>query len=80
MYTDGLIERRGENLETGLERLASAARMLYGSNVHQLADGLLRHLQPENTRDDMVLVVNHIPAFNAGPTRTKPSGSLSEIH
>lgn len=76
MYTDGLIERRGENLEAGLERLASAARMLYGSNVHQLADGLLRHLQPENTRDDMVLVVNHIPAFSAGPTRTEPSGSL----
>ncbi|MGZ4673200.1 MAG: PP2C family protein-serine/threonine phosphatase [Ilumatobacteraceae bacterium] len=65
MYSDGLIERRGENLDVGLQRLATAASALYGSNVQGLADGLLFQLQPENTRDDVVLVVKHMPAHLA---------------
>ena len=62
MYSDGLIERRGENLDMGLQRLATAASTLYGSHVQGVADGLLRHLQPENIRDDVVLVVKHMSA------------------
>ena len=62
MYSDGLIERRGEHLDIGLERLATAASSLWGRSVQQFADGLLRQLLPENTRDDVVLVVKLLPA------------------
>lgn len=62
MYSDGLIERRGECIDVGLERLATAASALDGSNVQMLADELLRCLQPENTRDDVVLVVKNLPS------------------
>lgn len=62
MYSDGLVERRDEHLDVGLQRLATAATELWGHNVQQFADGLLRRLLPENTRDDVVLVVKLLPA------------------
>jgi serine phosphatase RsbU (regulator of sigma subunit) len=61
LYSDGLVERRGEVLDVGLGRLADAARDLYGSTVQRFADGLLRALLREPARDDVVLVVKHLP-------------------
>ena len=60
LYSDGLIERRGESIDIGLERLSVGATELYGSTVQSIADGLIRLLSPETTRDDVVIVVKQL--------------------
>ncbi len=57
LYSDGLVERRGEHLDLGLDRLAESAVRLGDRAVQEIADGLLRDLQPETHRDDVVLLV-----------------------
>lgn len=58
LYTDGLVERRGEGLGDGLERLArTAVATLAQRPVHQLGDLLLDTLLEEGARDDVALVV-----------------------
>ena len=57
MFSDGLIERRTESIDVGLERLRIAALELHGSTVHQVADGLLGRLLTDVASDDVVLVV-----------------------
>ncbi|CAN5450894.1 hypothetical protein BH10ACT3_BH10ACT3_01800 [soil metagenome] len=62
LYSDGLIERRGESLDIGLERLAEMATSLLGSTVQQMADGLLQMLLPNDAPDDVVVVVKQLGA------------------
>ncbi|GAA4726248.1 hypothetical protein GCM10023216_15970 [Isoptericola chiayiensis] len=58
LYTDGLIERRGESLRTGLERLETlAARACRETPVERLPDRLLNDMLPDGSRDDVALVV-----------------------
>ena len=61
LYSDGLIERRGETLDEGFDRLAGAAAELYGSGVQAFADGLIKRLLPEHASDDVVVVVKQLP-------------------
>ncbi|TXR56122.1 SpoIIE family protein phosphatase [Quadrisphaera setariae] len=61
LYTDGLVERRGESLEVGLERLRLAAEDLAaaGAGLDDLVDGLLVRLvdvQGERADDDVALI------------------------
>ena len=51
LYTDGLVERRGEPLEAGLERLASTVAQSHGQLEH-LGDALIDVLLPEGTGND----------------------------
>lgn len=60
MYTDGLVERRGESIDKGLGRLAVAAAALRGASPQQAADALLGHLLPGGSSDDVVLVVKQL--------------------
>ena len=60
MYTDGLVERRGEVIDVGLRRLADAVVRLRSSSVQQVADGLLHALTNGQEDDDVVLVVKHL--------------------
>lgn len=62
LYSDGLVERRGETLDVGLARLEQAASRLHAARAQTIADALLRELQPENARDDVVLVVKRFDA------------------
>lgn len=58
LYTDGLIERRREDIDVGLARLASALRRHPLSDPESLADTLLAELiQPTGATDDTALVV-----------------------
>jgi anti-sigma regulatory factor (Ser/Thr protein kinase) len=62
LYTDGLIERRGEHLETGMSRLASAAADgPLGAGA--LCDRLLAAAVPTGaTTDDVALLtLSHVP-------------------
>jgi hypothetical protein len=67
MYSDGLIERRAETLDTGFERLADATLALHREHVQHIADGLLARLEPDNTRDDVVLVVKRLTRTGRQP-------------
>ena len=67
MYSDGLIERRAEALDTGFERLADATLALHREHVQHIADGLLARLEPDNTRDDVVLVVKRLTRTGRQP-------------
>jgi serine phosphatase RsbU (regulator of sigma subunit) len=55
MYTDGLVERRGERLDDGLERLRAHAAELSGLTLEQLCDALLAGV-PDESDDDIALV------------------------
>jgi len=56
LYTDGLVERKGEGLDAGLERLVLAARGLDG--LTELRDGVVRRLVDlANLRDDVALLL-----------------------
>jgi serine phosphatase RsbU (regulator of sigma subunit) len=62
MYTDGLIERRGEDLEEGITRLAERLQAWPpGSPLSSLCDELIASLCAEPQLDDMcVLAVSRL--------------------
>ncbi|MFF9408590.1 PP2C family protein-serine/threonine phosphatase [Streptomyces anandii] len=58
LYTDGLIERRGEDIDAGLERLTRAATDCARLGTEQIADTLLARLGVAGGgRDDIALIV-----------------------
>ena len=62
LYTDGLVERRGESIETGLQRLVAACRN--GSpDPEKLCNQLLALLLDEHSNhDDAALLVATLAA------------------
>lgn len=58
LYTDGLVERRGESLDTGLQRLAAAVRS-GPTDPEPLCDHILRRLvdPDEQLHDDVTALV-----------------------
>jgi serine phosphatase RsbU (regulator of sigma subunit) len=57
-YTDGLIERRDEDIDTGLDRLTDTLAWCTGLSPERLADTLLARLGlSHGARDDIALVV-----------------------
>ena len=56
LYTDGLVERRGQNLDEGLERLSAALGRLAPLPLGQMCDALLAELLPSTSDDDVALV------------------------
>jgi serine phosphatase RsbU (regulator of sigma subunit) len=58
LYTDGLIERRVEDIDTGLARLADALTRHRRAGAEDLADALLLDLLPlSGATDDTALVI-----------------------
>ncbi|MEW2401474.1 SpoIIE family protein phosphatase [Streptomyces sp. NPDC046862] len=58
LYTDGLIERRTEDIDKGLDRLADSLARHRRSDPEVLADALLADLlPPTGTTDDTALIV-----------------------
>jgi serine phosphatase RsbU (regulator of sigma subunit) len=56
-YTDGLVERRDQGLETGLTLLIDAVRANDGATLDALVDSVLdRLVELEGLRDDVVLL------------------------
>lgn len=56
LYTDGLIERRGEQLDDGLQRLAQTADQCRDLPLPELAESLISNTSPNNHQDDTVLL------------------------
>jgi serine phosphatase RsbU (regulator of sigma subunit)/anti-sigma regulatory factor (Ser/Thr protein kinase) len=66
LYTDGLVERRGEPLDVGLERLADAARLASKAEDASFADHVYRALADHaGSEDDLALVA--IESLPIGP-------------
>ncbi|WP_329416566.1 serine/threonine-protein phosphatase [Streptomyces sp. NBC_00704] len=62
LYTDGLIERRREDLALGIERLTACARTTSGLDIAELCDRFLHH-QPEAAfPDDRALLAVRFPS------------------
>ncbi|HEX5861918.1 MAG TPA: SpoIIE family protein phosphatase [Nocardioides sp.] len=57
LYTDGLIERRVESIQVGLDRLLRVAVSYDGSDIDGLCDHILSSLvEPHHVADDIALV------------------------
>jgi len=63
LYTDGLIERRGESLDAGFERLIAAARVAADGTDSSFADHVYRSILEEASLEDDValLAVESLP-------------------
>jgi serine phosphatase RsbU (regulator of sigma subunit) len=62
LYTDGLVERRGEHLDDGLARLCSSAADHHGLPVTDFLDAVLGDLLGDRLADDVaVLAVRFAP-------------------
>jgi serine phosphatase RsbU (regulator of sigma subunit) len=55
-FTDGLIERRGETIDAGLDRLRAAAARADEQPLAAMLDDLLGTLTVEGRRDDTVIL------------------------
>ncbi len=58
LYTDGLVERRGQSLDEGLRRLRDALERLtpLGLELDRFCEHVLREMLPERPDDDVALV------------------------
>jgi serine phosphatase RsbU (regulator of sigma subunit)/transcriptional regulator with GAF, ATPase, and Fis domain/anti-sigma regulatory factor (Ser/Thr protein kinase) len=74
-YTDGLVERRGEDIRTGLDRLERTARTHAVEPVDRICDRLLEDLLiAADHPDDVVLVgVRMLPVARERLRRTFPA-------
>jgi len=60
LYTDGLIERRGQVIDEGLDHLAATAAQLRGRPPATVLDGLLAAALPDTgPADDIALIAAH---------------------
>ncbi|TCJ00689.1 SpoIIE family protein phosphatase [Aeromicrobium sp. IC_218] len=79
-YTDGLVERRGEDIDAGIERLRRAFADVVGRGLAAdlACDAILRELRPDVPEDDVALVMVRLHREDkprppeAGPQRTPP--------
>ena len=69
VYTDGLVERRDESIDVGIDRLAACARRAGDQPIEELADALLERLDPAGRRDDTAVVCARVPSPRS-PHRT----------
>jgi serine phosphatase RsbU (regulator of sigma subunit) len=73
MFTDGLIERRGEDIDASLSRLARM-RLPAGAGVEQMLDEVLLRLDGLHAEDDVALLaarIRHHPGGEAaGPVKS----------
>jgi serine phosphatase RsbU (regulator of sigma subunit) len=56
LYSDGLVERRDESVDRGVQRLADALARLRGHEPQRLVDELLAGLGSPTARDDVCLL------------------------
>jgi serine phosphatase RsbU (regulator of sigma subunit)/anti-sigma regulatory factor (Ser/Thr protein kinase) len=68
LYTDGLVERRRESIQRGLDRLVREASTYDGCDVDELCDHLLSSLiEGDHVADDIALVAMRPISGASGP-------------
>ena len=67
LYTDGLVERRDQLFDAGIERLRTELAALRDVPVAELADRLLARVLPDRAEDDVALIAVRLhPPHPAG--------------
>ncbi len=80
LYSDGLIERRGERISVGLDRLAHAATEVRDRPVGELCDYLLTLLTGDTDhRDDAVVLCLRLASTPASTRRRTLSSHPTEL-
>ena len=67
-FTDGLIERRGESIDDGLQRLRDALERYHARPVEELLDSVLGEVAGTTHADDLALLAVHLPLLATPPT------------
>jgi serine phosphatase RsbU (regulator of sigma subunit) len=57
LYSDGLVERRGELIDTGISRLTTLLGVLHGLPPQQMCDELVHRLANDGGTDDDIAVL-----------------------
>ena len=74
LFTDGLVERSGSDLDRGLAALRAALTDLTGKPLDELCDTLLARLVPEHGADDVALIaVRAHPEDRPRPAEAGPT-------
>jgi anti-sigma regulatory factor (Ser/Thr protein kinase) len=71
LYTDGLVEVRGESIDAGLERLRELAAGF--TQVEALCSAVAEHIVPEVPADDIAFIAARIPPLADELTRRWPA-------
>ncbi len=66
LYTDGLVERRGESLDVGMGRLEAAVAQRRHADPERLADELIAALAPPGEQADDIALLVHRRAGGTG--------------
>jgi serine phosphatase RsbU (regulator of sigma subunit)/anti-sigma regulatory factor (Ser/Thr protein kinase) len=67
LYTDGLVEKRGESLDVGLERLREVSARAPAAPLDELCERVLAALVQEPPGDDVALLAVRMLAPESGP-------------
>jgi serine phosphatase RsbU (regulator of sigma subunit) len=79
LYTDGLVERRDQDLDAGLARLQRELEALAGEDLDRICDQLLERMLPGSPDDDVAIVAVRLHPQDrprppeAGPNRVPPT-------
>ncbi len=79
LYTDGLVERRGQSLDEGLAKLQSVLSTFSGRPVDELCDAVLEAMFDGEREDDVAIAAVRLypqdqpRPLSAGPQRLPPS-------
>ncbi|RSN07526.1 hypothetical protein DMB42_23065 [Nonomuraea sp. WAC 01424] len=60
MYTDGVVERRGQDLDAGIAALVHASHSCVGDDPEQTIDCLLRRLGADSSTDDVCVIAARV--------------------
>ena len=77
LYTDGLVERRGETLDDGLGRLLSTLEQHGHDDLDGLCDAIVSKMLPDANEDDVAIVAVRPRSAAHATTRAEREGPSS---
>jgi len=75
LYTDGLVERRGESIDVGFDRLADAARQVGAEPLSDALFTVVRRAIPDGCDDDAALLGIRWRTDRGGPSGHAPAAT-----
>jgi PAS domain S-box-containing protein len=80
VYTDGLVERRGESLTDGIDRATASARLIRNQHPEAIADRVIADMKPElGYDDDVALLLFRSPPPPLAVTVPATPSSLADV-
>ncbi len=78
LYTDGLVERRGEDIDRSLDRVARL-RLPVAGPLDDLLDVVLAGLVPQSAEDDIAVVAARVRSRPPGAALTAPPQAPAQL-